>query len=117
MPAAKTDESYLWDMLSYARMVKVATESFSREDYLHNRLRQLGIERAIEIIGEAARMVSRSFQQAHLEIAWRQNIAQRHVIAHDYGEVDHERIWGVATIHIPILITLLEPLVPPPPHS
>ncbi|HKQ50295.1 MAG TPA: HepT-like ribonuclease domain-containing protein [Phycisphaerae bacterium] len=36
-------------------------------------------------------------------------------MAHDYGEIEHERIWRVATFHIPALITQLEPLIPPSP--
>lgn len=56
-------------------------------------------------------------QHAHPEIPWRLIIAQRHVLAHDYGEIDHERIWRVATMHVPELIRLLEPLVPPAPSS
>jgi uncharacterized protein with HEPN domain len=43
--------------------------------------------------------------------------AQRHVLAHDYGEIRHERIWYVATIHIPALIQQLEPLLPAPPDD
>ena len=35
--------------------------------------------------------------------------------AHDYGEIRHDRIWRVATTHVPELIRLLEPLVPAPP--
>jgi uncharacterized protein with HEPN domain len=70
------------------------------------------VERQIEIIGEAARRVSKEFQDAHAEILWRPIQAQRHVLAHDYGEIKHDRIWRVAEKHIPELIALLEPLVP-----
>ncbi len=32
---------------------------------------------------------------------WRQIIAQRNVLAHDYGEIKQDRIWLVATTRIP----------------
>jgi uncharacterized protein with HEPN domain len=70
------------------------------------------VERRVEIIGEAARRVSCAFRDAHPEIPWRSVIGQRHALAHDYGEIDDQRVWRVATIHIPDLIPLLEPLVP-----
>ena len=73
------------------------------------------VERQIEIIGEAARRVSKDFQEAHPEIPWRPIQAQRHVLAHEYGEIKHDRIWRVADVHIPELILLLAPLVPEPP--
>ena len=75
------------------------------------------VERQIEIIGEAAGKVSDSFQQQHPEIPWRGIVGQRHVLAHDYGEVDHQRIWKVVTDHIPQLIECLEPLIPHPPSD
>jgi uncharacterized protein with HEPN domain len=44
-------------------------------------------------------------------------MGQRHVLAHDYGEIKHERIWLVATVHVPVLIEQLKGLVPPPPQE
>jgi uncharacterized protein with HEPN domain len=41
--------------------------------------------------------------------------AQRHVLARDYGEIKHDRIWRVAETHVPELIALLQPLAPAPP--
>jgi uncharacterized protein with HEPN domain len=70
------------------------------------------VERSIEIIGEAARRVSREFQEQHPDIPWQKIIAQRHVLAHEYGEIKHERMWRVATVHIPALILQLKTLVP-----
>jgi uncharacterized protein with HEPN domain len=40
--------------------------------------------------------------------------AQRHVLAHEYGEIKHERIWRVATVHIPELVKQLAALLPEP---
>jgi len=75
------------------------------------------VERHLEIIGEAAKWVSKAFQKVHPEIPWHRIIAQRHVLAHEYGEIKLELIWKVATLHISELIGNLEPLVPPPPEE
>ena len=75
----------------------------------------LAVERAVEIIGEAARRVSEEFRSAHPEIPWRSMIAQRNVLAHEYGEIKHERMWLLVTEHLPALIRDLEKLVPPIP--
>jgi len=69
------------------------------------------------VIGEAARNVSKHYQSDHSEIPWHPIRAQRHVLAHDYGEIKHDRIWRVATVHVPELIRLLTPLVPPSPED
>lgn len=109
------DASYLWDMLDAASAIRQFTIGKSFDDYTNDRLLRGAIERHIEIIGEAARSISQAYRDTHPEIPWRKIIAQRHVLAHEYGEVKHESIWRVATIHIPDLIKQLEPLVPPPP--
>lgn len=80
-------------------------------------MRQRAVERAIEIIGEAARRVSQDFQQAHAGIPWRSMIAQRNVLAHEYGEILQEHIWRVATQYIPVLTDQLAPLIPPLPDD
>ena len=113
----KGDAAYLWDMLDAARTVTTLTTGSDFAAYSSNRMMQLAVERTIEIIGEAARKVSKEFQQAHSEIPWHPIIVQRHVLAHDYGSILQDRIWRVVTVHIPELIRLLEPLVqafPPP---
>jgi uncharacterized protein with HEPN domain len=38
-------------------------------------------------------------------------MAQRHRLAHEYGEIDDSLVWKVATVHVPALIPQLEPLV------
>jgi uncharacterized protein with HEPN domain len=89
----------------------------SLDQYEADVLLRSAVERQIEIIGEAARHVSKEFQNDHPEIAWRPVMAQRHVLAHDYGEVRHDLVWRVATVHIPELIVLLDSLVPDLPET
>ena len=115
MSVPKDDHVYLWDMLTAARAVVDFTRERSLAEYEANLMLRSAVERQIEILGEAARRISIEFQKAHSEIAWRPIQAQRHVLAHDYGEIKHDRIWRVAETHVPELITLLEPLVPAPP--
>jgi uncharacterized protein with HEPN domain len=109
------DAGYLWDMLDSARTINNFVSGVSINQYMQNRQLQLAVERAIEIIGEAARRVSKVFQDEHSNIPWQNIIAQRNVLAHEYGEIKQELIWKVATVRIPELIAALESLIPPPP--
>lgn len=115
MQQGDRDAAYLWDMLDAARTIREFTSGVEFKQYSQNRMLQLAVERAIEIIGEAARYVSETFKESHSEIPWRSIIAQRNVLAHVYGEIDQERIWIVVKVHIPELIANLEPLIPPLP--
>ncbi len=115
MPPDERNAGYLWDMLDAARAVRQFTSDVTFEGYLRDRKLQLAVERALEIIGEAARHISQEFRDAHPTIPWHSIIAQRHVLAHEYGEIKQDRIWSVVTTHLVDLIMALERLLPPLP--
>jgi uncharacterized protein with HEPN domain len=81
------------------------------EDFLKDAAKQAAIQRALEILGEAARQVSPAFRGEHPEIAWRGIIALRNVIAHAYSEIRLERIWDVVQDELPALIPRLDELL------
>ena len=117
MPPEKGDAAYLWDMLDAARAVRDFITGRSFQEYLRDQMLRRAVERSLEIIGEAAGRVSDTLRNAHPEIPWRRIIGQRYVIAHEYGELEDELIWRAATLHVPELIEMLEPLVPPEPEA
>lgn len=97
------DAAYLWDMLDAARAIQTFVRDRTFADYERDRMFRGAVERHLQIIGEAARRVSDGFQRMHPEIAWRPIIAQRNVLAHEYGEILNERVWAVCEQHIPAL--------------
>jgi uncharacterized protein with HEPN domain len=111
------DPAYLWDMLEAARSVQEFSSGLTLDQYMQSRLVQLAAERALEIIGEAARRISDGFKQSHPEVPWQQIIAQRNVIAHEYDAINYLYIWQVVAVRIPELVALLEPLIPPLPSE
>jgi uncharacterized protein with HEPN domain len=115
MPPEKQDAAYLWDMLEAAREVVALVVGMRHAQYVSDRKTQLAVERAVEIIGEAARKISDGYKAAHGAIPWRKIIAQRHVLAHEYGEIKQDRMWVVATVNVPELIGQLEAMIPPLP--
>lgn len=64
------DEALLLDMLLAARDVQEFVANLDRAQFDASKLHQNAVVRSNEIIGEAARSVSRGFQQAHPEIPW-----------------------------------------------
>jgi uncharacterized protein with HEPN domain len=106
------DPAYLWDMLEHARLAQEFVTDLSVEAYTRDRMRQLALERVLEVLGEAARRISSDFKEEHPEIPWRAIVGNRNVLAHEYGEIRQERLWETATVQVPELIRLLEPLIP-----
>ena len=109
------DAALLWDMLEHAREAVEFVEKKNWDDYRRDLQLRRAVERSVQIVGEAAREVSQAFRDAHPEVPWRPIVAQRHILVHDYGEIEDEKIWRVATVHLPVLIAVLTALMPPPP--
>jgi uncharacterized protein with HEPN domain len=111
MPPDTAYQAFLWDMWDAAKAIQEFVSGKTFHHYQHDRMLRGAVERHLEIIGEAANRVPSDFQANHPEIPWRRIIAQRHVIAHEYGEIKHELIWKVVTVHLPDLIKRIEPLI------
>ncbi len=107
------DAAHLWDMLQAAKEAEQMMEEHDLVSFLANRMLVRAMERLVEIIGEAARRVSTTFAAAHPEVPWREIVGQRNILAHEYGEIDHELLYKTAAEDIPALIQQLESLLPP----
>jgi len=117
MQPEKRDAALLWDMKQAACEIAEFVEGISYEGFASKKVLRYAVERQILVVGEAAAHVSSTFRDAHPEIPWGAIIAQRNILAHEYGEILVERICRVATERIPELIKLLDPLIPEPPEQ
>jgi uncharacterized protein with HEPN domain len=114
------DLKLLWDMHEAARAATSFVEGRTREEYVRDLALRFAVERAVEIVGEAARRVSNEARTELPGVAWGAIVATRHILAHEYGEVDHDAIWRIATQHLPELLRLLQPVLashPPGPEA
>jgi len=111
MPHEKEDAPYLLDMLEACRKIQTIVSGKTWRDFEYDMVIRHAVERLIEIIGEAARNISAEFKDNHPEIPWKGIIGQRHIIAHEYAEIQYERIWKIAVNRIPELLSQLTPLV------
>ena len=102
------DPAYLWDMRQAASEVITILKNHDLQKFLSNRVVVLAVERSIEIVGEAARCLSTAFQKAHPEIPWREIIGQRNILAHEYGQIDHEILYKTVIEDIPVLVKQLD---------
>lgn len=66
----------------------------------------------IQIVGEAARMVSADTKEAHLVIPWYEIIGMRHRLVHEYFHVNLDSVWEVIQNDLPRLVEQLLSIVP-----
>ncbi len=108
MPLDIKDAARLWDMLDAARAIEEFVRGHTFEEYLSNRMMRGAVEWRLEILVEAARHVSANARNLFPEIPWTSVVGLRNIIAHDYGEILHEKVWDVCANRLPALIKQLE---------
>ena len=100
-------------ILDAAREADAFCRARSREDLDTDRMFYHSLVHLLEVIGEAARAVSRSFREAHPEIAWRKMVGMRDRLSHGYYGINRDILWETATQDVPVLIREIEKTVPP----
>jgi uncharacterized protein with HEPN domain len=109
------DAALLWDMHKAASEIVEFVKGANYEKFQSDKILRYAVERQILVIGEAAKNVSATFKNSSPQIPWTAIVAQRNILAHEYGDILVERIWRVATVFVPELIQKLNPLIPKPP--
>jgi uncharacterized protein with HEPN domain len=111
------DMARFWDILDAARAAAKFTQGRSFEDFLSDRMLRNAVERNLEIIGEAARYISRKTRDNYPDIPWKSMIALRNIITHEYGDIRYEILWSLCREKLPALINTIEAMGadnPPP---
>ena len=83
---------YLRHILDAINTVEEYLQGVSEEQFNKTRLLQDGAIRQIEIIGEAARHISKDMRRTYPEIPWQDVTGMRDKLIHDYFGVDKDRL-------------------------
>ena len=105
------DPGRLQDILTAADMIREFTEGLSREELMEDKLRYFAVVKNVEIIGEAAYMLSLPFKEQHPEIPWNSIIRMRHVLVHGYATILPELLWHTALMEVPQLRNVIAALL------
>lgn len=81
------------DILQAIEKIELYTNGMTISEFKKNELVQDAVIRNFEIIGEAAKSVPINIQKTHMHIPWRQIIAFRNFLIHEYSGVDLITIW------------------------
>ena len=109
----RRDDAYLLDMLVAARKAVSFAAGLTYLQFVRSDLHQNAIFKVLEIVGEGASRVGEDTRRNHPEISWHQIVGLRNRIVHAYFEIDLDVVWRIVQEDLPILISQLEPLVPP----
>jgi uncharacterized protein with HEPN domain len=107
----KDDTVYLQHIMDNISRIEEYTQGFGYEDFVGNHLIQDGVIRQIEIMGEAAKRLSKEIKDKYSEIPWRDITGMRDKLIHDYFGVDIDAVWDTVVRDVPVLKGKLQDII------
>ena len=82
-----------------------------KESFVRSDLHQVWVLYHIQVIGEAANGISEDFRNNHPEIPWKDIIAMRHMLVHQYFGIDLEEVWNTVQQDLPRLKKAIDRII------
>lgn len=95
MKELRRDKIRLMHILEAIERLEKHAGGLTREQLETDVLRYYGIVKNIEIIGEAARMLTDDFKKANQDVPWLSIANMRNFLVHEYFQVDSDTVWEV----------------------
>ena len=97
------DKGRLEDIIEYSNNVTTLVEGYSFEKLVADKRTYYSVMKTVEVVGEAAYMLTKAFKKAHPETPWKVVQGMRHVLVHDYATIDDRELYNTAVNDIPVL--------------
>ena len=91
------DRERLERMLMAIDRILRYTKGKTFQDLVDDDMMYYAVVKNIEIIGEAANMLTTDFQTSHPETPWKMVKGMRNYIVHEYFQIDNVVVWDVVT--------------------
>jgi uncharacterized protein with HEPN domain len=104
------DRARLHHMREAARKIQTFSSGKTRAVLDSDEILYSALTWLFQVLGEAARHVSKEFRSAHPEFEWDDIIDFRHRIVHGYDTIDKDILWGIIQYDVPPLMKALESL-------
>ena len=108
MREPKRDKSRLEHILTAIACVEDYVYGISEEGLKNDKLHLHAIIYNVQIIGEAVYKLTNEFKQQHPETPWPVIEKMRHILVHDYFNINFEVLWDVVYQDIPLLKRQIE---------
>ncbi len=99
----KKDKAYLIDMLDAISDIEAFIANINESEFYINKEKKYAVVRALEIIGEAVKNLSRELRSKHKEIPWKEIAGMRDKLIHWYFGIKWELVWETVKNKIPEL--------------
>jgi uncharacterized protein with HEPN domain len=112
LPVKQRDyQDFLRDILDSIDKILSFTENVSFDDFRKNTMMEYSVVRCLEIIGEAAMRLPPSIKTKYPDVPWKDMVAMRNKVIHEYFGVDAEILWQTVKDDIPALRPLIKEII------
>lgn len=91
------------DIIEYSDNVTMLIKGYDCDKLVADKRTYYSVMKNVEIVGEAAYMLTNAFKNAHPETPWKFVQGMRHVLVHDYANVVSTTLYDTAVNDIPML--------------
>jgi uncharacterized protein with HEPN domain len=97
------DKGRIEDIIKYSENIRKMIEGVSFEKFQDDILIYFAVMKNVEIVGEAAFILSVEFKETHPKTPWKVVQGMRHYLVHGYANIDIHELYSTAVNDIPIL--------------
>lgn len=91
------------DIIEYSGNVSALIEGYTFDALVSDKRTYYSVVKNVEVVGEAAYMLTKAFKKAHPATPWKVVQGMRHVLVHDYATIDDRELYNTAVNDIPVL--------------
>ena len=102
------DKGRLEDIIEYSENVTRFISGHTFESFVADKRTYYSVMKNVEVVGEAAYMLSKAFKKAHPATPWKIVQGMRHILVHDYAGIDSKELFNTAVNGIPELREQIE---------
>jgi len=99
----KEDEPYVFHILDAIAAIRRFCKGCGKREFLADEMLREAVVRKLEIIGEAAKRLSKNFRESVPSAPWHAIAGMRDKLIHGYAGVDYEIVWKAVENDLPPL--------------
>jgi len=99
---------HIYDEMCYLEEI---SQEISHEDFSKSAMYQRAFARSLEIIGEAAKHLDKTFREKYSAVPWSYMAKMRDKLIHHYFGIDYEMVWLTIVEDIPELKSTVQKIL------
>jgi uncharacterized protein with HEPN domain len=103
MAASKSPRARLLHIRDEIEGVAMIVCGLSFAQYQGSYMHRRAVERAVQIVSEAAKALPQDFLAKYPNAPWSAIIGIGNILRHEYQRLDDKQLWEIATVHLPEL--------------